>query len=146
MKISTRARYGTRLLVDLAKHFGGEPVFLKDIARDEDISEKYLSQIIIPIKAAGLVNSFRGAHGGYILARHPSQITLKEVVETLDGKISFVDCVENVNVCTRSEKCVTRKIWSDLGQKVSNLFAAVTLEDLVKMGFDSKDNNDILNI
>ncbi len=80
MKLSTRARYGTRLMLKLALRYGKGPVFLKDIARAEEISEKYLSQIIIPLKGAGLVRAFRGAHGGYTLARAPDRIKLKDIV------------------------------------------------------------------
>lgn len=133
MRISTRARYGTRLMLELALYYGGEAVFLKDIAKNEEISEKYLSQIIIPLKSSGLVNSFRGAKGGYVLSRSPSQITLKEIVGVLEGGLDLLECVSNGHVCDRTSKCVTRDIWNLLGQTISNTLEAVTLEDLVKM-------------
>jgi Rrf2 family protein len=95
MKISTRARYGTRLMVALGAHYGQRPVFLKEIAKAEEISEKYLSQIIMPLKAAGLVNSFRGAHGGYVLSRTPAQISLKDIVGALEGDFNLVGCLGN---------------------------------------------------
>ncbi len=86
MKISTRVRYGMRLMLELALHDNQGPIFLKDIARKQDISEKYLSQIIIPLRTAGLVKSFRGAHGGYELQREPEAITLRQVMEALEGE------------------------------------------------------------
>lgn len=133
MRISTRARYGTRLMLELALFYGKEPVFLKDIAKNEEISEKYLSQIIIPLKASGLVNSFRGARGGYVLARPPSEINLKDIVEILEGGLELLDCVGNSSVCSRVSRCVTRDIWSLLGQTISQTLGSITLEDLVKM-------------
>src|SRR4030042_540461 len=95
MKLSTRTRYGVRLMVALALNYGKDPVFLKDIAKGENISEKYLSLIIIPLRGVNLVNSVRGAHGGYNLSKEPSQITLKEIVDVLEGECSLVDCVKN---------------------------------------------------
>ena len=93
MKLSTRARYGVRLMLALAKNYGKEPVYLKDIAKQEDISEKYLSLLIMPLRRIGLVNSVRGAYGGYNLARDPKEITLKEIVVVLEGDCCLVDCV-----------------------------------------------------
>jgi Rrf2 family protein len=132
MKISTRARYGTRLMVALGAHYGQRPVFLKEIAKAEEISEKYLSQIIMPLKAAGLVNSFRGAHGGYVLSRAPAQISLKDIVGVLEGDFNLVGCVGNPSECSRVSICVTRDLWSKLGRQISEMLKTVTLEDLVK--------------
>ena len=105
MKLSTRARYGVRLMVALAFNYGKGPVFLKDIAKGENISEKYLSLIIIPLRRVGLVNSIRGAYGGYILAKDPSQITMKEIVDVLEGDCSLVDCVKNPSTCPGANLC-----------------------------------------
>ncbi len=131
MKISTRARYGTRLMLELALHYDEGPLFLKDIAKAEEISEKYLSQIIIPLRSAGLVNSLRGAHGGYTLSRPPEKITIKDIVEVLEGGFDLVSCTEDASSCSRVSLCVTRGIWSDLGKKISQTLKATTLEDLV---------------
>ncbi|HOS96955.1 MAG TPA: Rrf2 family transcriptional regulator [Deltaproteobacteria bacterium] len=132
MKLSTRSRYGVRLMLDLAiAHQGGKgQVFLKDIAGQEGISEKYLSLIMIPLKAAGLVTSTRGAHGGYSLARNPSQITLREIVDVLEGGTCLVDCVKNPDVCPRSGTCTSRDLWSALSGKISETLDSITLEDL----------------
>lgn len=132
MRLSTRSRYGVRLMLSLAVHAGQSPMFLKDIARTENISEKYLSQIIIPLKAHGLVHTFRGAHGGYILGRHASGITLKEIIEPLEGDLGLVDCVNNGAVCDRSLDCVTRCIWSEMSARMTDYLESLTLEDLVK--------------
>jgi len=131
MKISTRARYGSRLMLELGLHFGQKPVLLKDIARLEDISEKYLSQIIMSLKAAGLVNSFRGAHGGYVLARPPDKITMKNIVGSLEGDLNLVGCVNNPSECKRTAKCVTRNLWAELGRAITQKLDSVTLQDLV---------------
>lgn len=131
MRLSTRARYGTRLMLELALNFDKGTIFLKVIAKEEEISEKYLSHLVIPLKASGLISSSRGAHGGYRLAKPPSQITLKEIVQTLEGSISFAECVKNPSVCSRVSKCATRSIWEKLDEKISDELSSVTLEDLM---------------
>lgn len=141
MKLSTRARYGVRMMVDLALHQGGEPVLLKDIACRQGVSEKYLSQIVIPLRGAGMVQSVRGAHGGYKLAEKPENITLKQIMEALDGEIFLVDCVNDMKNCSRVGICATRDVWSLLGQKISETLQAVTLSDLVLMQRQKADNN-----
>ena len=132
MRISTRSRYGSRLMLELALNYGKKPVFLKDIAKNEDISEKYLSQIIIPLKAKGLVSSFRGMNGGYVLAKLPSQITLREIVELLEGGLELLSCIGNPSTCSRVSICVTRDIWNLVGERIVQTLESVTLEDLVK--------------
>ena len=132
MKISTRTRYGTRLMIELGLRYGEGPVFLKDIARKEEISEKYLSQIIIPLKSAGLVTSFRGAHGGYTLLRSPQDITMKEVIEILESGIELVSCVEKPAECNRVSICISRGLWKELADTISEKLSGITLEDLVK--------------
>jgi len=120
-------------MLELGLHYNQAPVFLKDIARAEEISEKYLSQIIIPLKAGGLVNSFRGARGGYVLARPPADITLKDIVGILEGGFDLLGCVRNPSVCGRVSQCVTRDVWSLLGRTIAGTLGSVTLKDLVKM-------------
>ncbi|MDY6933133.1 MAG: Rrf2 family transcriptional regulator [Spirochaetota bacterium] len=146
MKISTRARYGTRLLLELGLHYGKGPVFLKDIAKNEEISEKYLSQIMITVKSAGFVNSFRGAQGGYILARHPAEITLKEIVEALEGRFDLVECVNNPSSCKRESICVTRDIWVEVGKMIAQVLNSITLEDLVKRCREKQEKYGMYNI
>ncbi len=134
MKLSTRSRYGVRMMYELALQFGKESVIIRDIAERQDISEKYLSKLIMPLKSAKLVNSARGSHGGYILARDPSSITLREIVEVMEGGISVVECVKNSDICGRSNECPTRDIWSGLDKSIFSYLESITLEEIVKRG------------
>ncbi len=119
-------------MLELALNSGKGQVFLKDIAKEEEISEKYLSLIIIPLKAAGFVTSTRGAHGGYTLAKKPSAITLKEIVELLEGDTCLVDCVKNPSACSRSNTCASRDLWTIVSDKISDTLGSMTLEDLAR--------------
>jgi len=110
MRISTKGRYGARLMLNLALHYNKGNVLLKNIAKREDLSEGYLEHILPPLKAAGLVISSRGAYGGYSLAKAPSEITLKDVVQALEGPISPAECINAPSVCQRVRFCVTRNI------------------------------------
>jgi len=131
MRLSTRSRYGVRLMLALAVNKQKKPVFLKDIAGSEEISEKYLSQIIIPLKAKGLVTTFRGAHGGYLLSKPASEISLRDIIEPLEGDLCLVDCVNNPGVCDRSNECATREVWDELSSLLLNFLDTFTLEDLI---------------
>jgi Rrf2 family protein len=131
MKLSTHSRYGLRLMLALGINNKKEPMSLKDIARSENISEKYLSQIIIPLKSRGLVNTFRGAHGGYVLSRPASQIKLLDIIETLEGDMCLVDCVKKPDMCDRSSECVTRDIWDEMSGLLTEFLGSLTLEDII---------------
>ena len=146
VKISTRVQYGVRLMIVLAVNYGKGPVFLKDIARGENISEKYLSLIIIPLRGFGLVNSSRGAYGGYSLAREPSQITLKEIMDVLEGDSSLVGCIRNPSTCPRVPICVSRDVWAIIGGKISDTLSSITLETLVKMSQEKIEKSIMHNI
>lgn len=132
MKLSTRSRYGLRLMLALARNYGNGNTFLKDIAREEEISEKYLSLIIIPLRGVGLVHSARGSSGGYTLAREPSKITLKDIVDVLEGDC-LVDCLKDPKACSKVSTCASRDIWALLGGKISETLSSITLEQLVLM-------------
>jgi len=132
VKLSTRARYGVRLMLSLALNYGKGPVFLKDIAKREEISEKYLSLIIIPLRGVGLVTSNRGAYGGYTLAREPSKITIKEIVDVLEGDC-LVNCIKDSTACNRISTCAARDIWILLGGKISETLNSITLKKLARM-------------
>lgn len=135
MKLSTRTRYGVRMMLALAKNYGRGSVYLKDIAKGEEISEKYLSQIIIPLRGVGLVKSLRGAHGGYALVKSPAEITLKDIVDVLEGDC-LVDCVKDPASCSRIETCASRDVWELVGEKISGVLESITLEKLVQMDKD----------
>ncbi|MFZ1036634.1 MAG: Rrf2 family transcriptional regulator [Smithella sp.] len=146
MKLSTRARYGVRLMVALAFNYDKGPVLLKDVAKGENISEKYLSLIVIPLRRIGLVNSIRGAHGGYLLAKDPSQITMKEIIDVLEGDCSLVDCVRNPSTCPRVPICASHDIWEIIGEKISETLNSVTLDMLVKMNQEKAQKTMMHNI
>jgi Rrf2 family protein len=132
MKLSTRARYGTRALLDLALHSGDGTVLLKDIAQRQEISLPYLEHLITPLIAAGLVKSTRGARGGVILLKPAAEIKLSDVLELLEGSIAPVDCVNNPKICHRSAFCVTRDIWIEMKKVMNGFLEATTLQDLVE--------------
>lgn len=131
MRISTRGRYGLRAALELAIHYDGPPVSAKEIAASQEISEKYLEHLIATLRNAGLVQSVRGARGGYKLARPPSQITLLELLKPLEGDFSPVECVDKPEICDRSGTCITREIWKKIKNSIENVLESMTLQDLV---------------
>lgn len=131
MKISTKIRYGIRAMIELASNYGRGPVELKKIARREEISLKYLEQVFIPLRTAGLVKSIRGSKGGYSLAKPPSKIFLDEIVEVLEGPIEVVDCLKDPKNCPRASYCVAREVWREVSQGIQNLLSSINLEELL---------------
>ncbi|MBU0515015.1 MAG: Rrf2 family transcriptional regulator [Proteobacteria bacterium] len=131
MKISTRGRYGTRAMLDLANHFGQGPISLKDLASRQEISAKYLEQLLIPLRTAGIIKSIRGAKGGYVLSREPGSVCLDEIILILEGSMAPVECVDNPESCHRSCTCVTHEVWCAIGDKVTQMLRDITLRDLV---------------
>ena len=131
MKLSTRGRYGLRALLDLALHQGAGLVRLKDIARRQDISLHYLERLIAPLIAAGLVKSTRGARGGVLLVKAPSQVKLSEVIQALEGSIAPVECVNDPGLCQRSALCASRDVWSELMEAMLQVLDSTTLQDLI---------------
>lgn len=146
MRLSTKGRYGVRLMLDLASHCEGAPVFLKDIAERQEISEKYLWHLIAPLKAAGLVKSIRGAHGGYLLAKPPEEVTLREIVDVLEGSLSLVECVKTPSVCKRVQFCVTRDVWEEITESITHILEAISLKDMVDRQRNKKGTAIIYNI
>ena len=132
MKLSTKSRYGTRLLLDMARHYNQGPVQLGDIARRQNISVKYLEQIIIPLKKAGYVESVRGPRGGHLLAKPPDQVTVGEIVALLEDGASFVECSGDPKTCGRSDVCPTRRLWKEAAQAMFDKLHGVTLADLLE--------------
>jgi Rrf2 family protein len=118
--------------LDLAVHQGEGMVLLKDIARRQEVSLPYLEHLITPLIAAGLVKSTRGARGGVLLVRPPAQVTLTEVVQLLEGSIAPVDCVNDPRVCSRSASCVTRDVWIQIKDAMTQVLDSTTLQDLVE--------------
>jgi len=131
LKISTKIRYGTRAMLELATHYGEGTIELREIAEKEDISPKYLEQVIVPLRTAGLVKSVRGSKGGYTLAKPPSNISLREIFEGLEGPVNLVDCLVDPEACQRTSTCVTREIWKEVSDVIEKVFGSVTLEEMV---------------
>lgn len=133
MRISAKGRYAIKLMLDLATYYKqGEPIRLKDIARRQDISEKYLEQIVAILSKASLVKSVRGACGGYMLNNSPREYTMLKILKTVEGSISPVDCVgENGIYCEKRGTCVSVIIWERLYKAINDVLEGITLEDLL---------------
>ena len=132
MKISTKGRYALRLMLDLALNNTGEPVSIKEISTRQEISEKYLEQIISVLNKAGYVKSVRGPQGGYRLTREPSQYTVGMILRLTEGSLAPVACLDGeVNTCERQDRCVTLRLWKMIDSAVSGVVDKVTLADLV---------------
>ena len=132
MRVSTRGRYALRLMLDLAMNNTGEPVRLKDVAKRQEISEKYLEQIISILKKAGFVKSVRGPAGGYSLKRKPEEYTVGMILRLTEGSLAPVDCVEDGTDCGRADQCVTVLLWKKLNDAINGVVDNITLADLVE--------------
>ncbi|OGO18554.1 MAG: hypothetical protein A2Z15_08905 [Chloroflexi bacterium RBG_16_50_11] len=132
MKLSTRTRYGTRALLELALHNGNSPVFLKDIASKQEISLPYLEQLVSPLISGGIIRSTKGPKGGITLAKKPRDIKMIEIAHILEGSLAPVECVDHPEVCNRSELCVTRDIWGEVKAAMDRVLESTTLQDLVE--------------
>ena len=132
MKISTRGRYAIRVMLDLAEHNTGEYIPLMDIAKRQEISEKYMEQIMSILNKAGFVRSVRGPQGGYFLTRKPEEYTVGMILRLTEGSLSPVDCLdEGAENCPRQESCVTFILWKQLNDAIRGVVDKVTLQDLV---------------
>ncbi len=131
MKISTKGRYGLRILIDLATHDPEKPRLIRDIAQSQQISEKYISRLVIDLRRAHLIRSVRGVKGGFYLAKRPDEITLLDILETMEGPISVVDCVRSPEKCKRQSLCPARDIWMDLNEGIRQLTRKITLDDIL---------------
>ncbi len=136
MKLSTRGRYGTRAMLDLAMREAEEIVLLKDIAKREDVSERYLENIMGLLVSSGLVIGIQGRNGGFCLAKKPNNIKLSHIIQAVEGSLSPVVCIDNPKSCKRTNFCVTRKIWEKVKKAVFDVLDSITLEDMVKMQKD----------
>lgn len=138
MKISTKGRYAIRLMLDIAENSDKGNVAIKDIAKRQEISIKYLEQIVNMLCKGGLLKSQRGAQGGYRLIRQPSEYTIGEILRVTEGSIAPIDCLDNeVNECPRAAGCKTLKFWKGLYNVVNEYLDGTTLKDLLNSGEDS---------
>lgn len=131
MKLSTKGRYATRALLDLALHGDHGLVLAKDISGRIGVSESYLEQLFIPLKTAGLVRAVRGARGGFALARPASEINLSHIIQATEGSVAPADCVDDASMCSRSSQCVTRDVWAEMKSAMDNILGNTTLQNLV---------------
>ncbi len=144
MKLSTRMCYGTRALLELAGHYQQGPLPLGRICRTQDLSEKYLEQLMRPLKSSGLVEAIRGSRGGYQLTREPSEIRIGEVYTCLEGPVTTTECVQNSEICERSSSCAARSVWMEVHEAIMGIIDGVTLQDMLEgsMGNTMGQHND----
>lgn len=134
MKLSTKSRYGTRLILDMAQHYDEGAIQLGEIARRQKISLKYLEQIIRPLKKANYVKSFRGAKGGHMLNKPPDKITVGEIVALLEGGRTLIHCDQDPQACEKAVTCLTRYLWMEAANAVFDKLGAITFADLLALG------------
>ncbi|MFC4711908.1 MAG: cysteine metabolism transcriptional regulator CymR [Bacillota bacterium] len=133
MKISTKGRYGLTIMIALGKQYGAGPVPLRKIAADNELSEAYLEQLVAPLRNSGLVKSVRGAYGGYMLTRHPKEISAGDVIRVLEGPIQPVEGIED-------EKQPQRELWVRIRDAVKNVLDTTTIEDLAQTEDDDTEH------
>ena len=131
MKISTKGRYAVRVMLDLALNNTGQCIKVKDIATRQDISEKYLEQIIAMLNKAGFVNSVRGAQGGYRIAKDPSEYTVGMILRLTEGSMAPVACLDEGAECEQCDTCETLEVWRELYDAINGVIDSVTIADLV---------------
>ena len=132
MRISSRTRYGVRLMVNLARNYGQGYFLLKNIAKSEGISEKYLSLIVIPLRSTGLLNAMRGSKGGYMLARPPSEISIKNIMDVLEEDLNLSENIKKEEDYAGPGEKISRDLWSGLGEKIKKYLGSITLKDLIE--------------
>jgi Rrf2 family protein len=138
MKLSTRTRYAVRAMIELAQNEANRPLQLKIIANRQDISVKYLEQLMAILRSAGLIRSVRGSKGGYVLARPPNQVRLSDILHCLEGPVTTVECVEDSNYCVRAAECAARQIWTKVQQAIEEVLQSITLQDVVEIARGEK--------
>jgi len=132
MILSTKGRYGLKMMYEFALNYGKGPMSLKEVALKRQLSETYLEQLIAHLKKADLVISIRGAQGGYELKRKPSEITVGEIIRVLEGPLAPSECVmDDEPECSNAEYCVTRLIWEKIMDSINNVIDSITLNDMI---------------
>jgi Rrf2 family protein len=132
VKLSTRSRYGTRMMLDLAEHYDKGPIQIGDISRRQNISVKYLEQLIIPLKKGDYIKSVWGPKGGHMLTKNPREITIGEIVKVLEGGIDLAGCVGNPKECDRSSGCPTRVVWEEATKAMYDKLNSITLKEMIE--------------
>lgn len=132
MKISTKGRYALRIMIDLATNDRGEFIVLKDIAERQEVSNKYLEQIIAMLNKAGFLETARGNNGGYKLAKKPSEYIVGDILRATEGELAPIDCLIDTGICKRKVNCKTYSFWEGLDAVITQYVNSKTLEDLIK--------------
>ncbi len=132
MKISTKARYGFKFMIHLALNYTIKLVQIREVSVSEKISSKYLEQIAMSFKIAGLVKVTRGAKGGYTLSRPPHEITLLEIINAAEGNLVLTDCIESSDFCQKKDECIMNKLWLDLNNHITTYLEKKTLADILR--------------
>lgn len=142
MKISTKGRYALRMMYDMAVNSTGGAIPLKDIAKRQDISIKYLEQIVIILNRAGFVRSVRGAQGGYLLTRKPSEYTVGMILRLTEGSMAPVACLDgDANHCAKADECLTLFVWQEIDKAVKNVIDNITLQDIIDRATENSADN-----
>ena len=145
MKLSTKGRYGVKAMVELAIHYGDSPLSIKTISQRQGISEYYLEQLFSPLRKAKLINSIRGAQGGYILGREPKDIKVSDIMYVLEGPIEIADCIEGV-ACNNIDCCATTLLWTKIKSSIDEVMEGITLQDIVDDYNKIKEKNEALTL
>ena len=133
MRLNTQTRYATRVMLDLAQHYRKGSIAIRDISKRQEVSARYMENLMGPFRSAGLVRTERGNRGGYVLAKDPSEITMADIFRILEGTLPTVPCVEDPLFCHRESRCVTRLIWCKLQKSIEGVLRGITLADMVEM-------------
>lgn len=133
MKLSTRFRYGTRFMIDLAMSYNAGPVAMTDITNQERLSKKYLEQIAYRLMKTKLIKSVRGPKGGYLLTKHPQAIRLIDIYNALEKNLALVPCLKNPNICSLSKTCAAKEFWQRLQRQIEQYLFGCTLKSLAKL-------------
>ncbi|NLL31113.1 MAG: Rrf2 family transcriptional regulator [Clostridiales bacterium] len=145
MKLSTKGRYGVKAMVDLAIHYGDNPVSIKTISKRQGISEYYLEQLFSSLRKAKLIKSIRGAQGGYVLNKDPKDITVADVMDILEGPVEIAECIEGTD-CNNLDCCATRLLWGKIKNSIDEVMEGITLQDIVDDYNKMNDSNQQIKI
>ena len=145
MKLSTKGRYGLKAMFQLSLNQSNGPIPLKNIASKQNISEQYLEQIFSSLKKSGLVQSVRGAQGGYLLSKEPKDIKVSDIMYVLEGPIEIADCIEGV-ACDNIDCCATRLLWTKIKSSIDEVMEGITLQDIVDDYNKIKEKNEALTL
>ena len=145
MKLSTKGRYGVRAMAELAAHYGGAPISIKTRSKEQNLSEYYLEQLFSPLRRANVIRSIRGAQGGYVLCKDPSEITVGDIMTILEGPIEIADCIDGYQ-CDSEHSCATKFIWEKIKNSIDNVMNSISLQDIVDNYEEIKKKNEKIQI